>query len=185
MLSRAVTILQEGSSRHNEKPQINCKLAQIQLQAGDLAAALESAHKALSALTSGAAFHPPLYLALSSFFEKANRLGEALTTLNRGIVRHPEHSGLHLALGRIHTRQKNFDQAEHCYDAALRFHSGKPTHIYLAIANCCRKRGQDQRAIEALNKALTLDPGHKRLNALLSELAINAPSDPIKNSRKS
>ncbi|MFQ5779510.1 MAG: tetratricopeptide repeat protein, partial [Nitrospiria bacterium] len=116
-----------------------------------------------------------LFVPLAEEYLKSDMPDEAILVLVDGIGRHPTYVSARIMLGKIYLEKKRIMEAKSEFERVIEIN---PENIlaHKKLALIYQEAGQPQRAIDAYQKILAVDPSDKEIKALLAKLVEEDPS---------
>jgi predicted Zn-dependent protease len=106
---------------------------------------------------------------LADLYRKAGRLPEAVALCREGLLRYPEYTTARLILAKTYLAQDALGEARKELEAILTL-APRDVQCHRLMAEAERRRGDVDGATRHLETAVTLDPGDRESQALLSLL---------------
>ena len=143
------------------------KLASVQLQAGQLAAAEAICRQVLVQHS----LHPEALHLLGAIASTTGRYGEALELLSKAVAQAPNQASYHSNLGETYRRMGRLEEAVDCFQRALALQPDRPDTL-ANLGAALMQIGRVDEAIVSCERGLSLQPGsavaHNNLGAALS-----------------
>ena len=153
-------ILTDARARFGDEPPTAAWFHAAAL-AASLCGDLERAHAILVEGIAGYPHAAPLYNNLAVVQERRGKFDDALVVADRGVQEDPALAQLHKNLGDLYYRAGRSDEALEHYDRAVKaFGAAGGADAHLKTGNIRLKRGERAAAIDAWERALTLDPSN-------------------------
>ncbi len=166
---KSATALQEAVKLNPEFKPALVALAEMSMQIGQTAAALDYAQKARSA----DAADPQVRLLYASALMRAGRLNEARTELSGLLAAQPDMAAAHMQMGALHMAERRFDQAEAVFKRLYQPGKGDP-RVVRGLVDSYIARGQTQRALDLVGAELKSQPNSAELRRLLGQVHLAA-----------
>jgi tetratricopeptide (TPR) repeat protein len=166
---RSAAALQEAVKLNRDFTPALVALAEMSMQTGQAAAALDYAQKAHSI----AGADPQVRLLYATALMQAGRLNEARTELSGLIAAHPTLAAAHMQMGTLLMAEGRHDQAEAVFKRLYR-PGQADVRVVKGLADSYLARGQAQRALELVSAEVKTNPKANEMRRLYGQTALAA-----------